>query len=205
MERMHAGSARTGWMRVAIAATCVACAIGLIALAPVQREPAPQEAGPQRAGQVDEPRVPAVQFVGERSHIAEARFELFRDQEAWAKFWGEHANVEVGYGAISRHAAPKVDFTRFMVVCVLGGKRTNTDGITCESVATTDELVRVRIEDSTYQTMRGGGEVDHGDASTPFGFFVIEKAATRVVLEQGRRGLKSDPLTWKQVHEFAAP
>lgn len=199
MERMHAGSARTGWMRVVIAATCVACAISLIALAPVQREPAPQ-----RAEQVNEPRVPAVQFVGERSHITEARFERFRDQEAWAKFWGEHANVEVGYGAISRHAAPKVDFTRFMVVCVLGGKRTNTDGITCESVVTTDELVRVRIEDSTYQTMRSG-EVDHGDASTPFGFFVIEKSEARVVIEHGRRGLKSDPLTWKQVHEFAAP
>ncbi len=200
MERTHTGSARTGWMRVAIAATCVACAIGLIALAPVQRE-----AAPQLAGQVNESRLPAVQFVGQHSHITEARFELFRDQETWSKFWGTHANVEVAYGATSRHAAPKVDFTRYMVVCVLGGKRTNTDGIMCEGVFTTDDLVRVRIEDSTYQTMRGGGEVDHGDASTPYGFFVIEKSAARVVIEQGRRSLKNKPVEWKQVHEFAAP
>lgn len=200
MERMHVGSARTGWMRVATAATCVACAIGLIALAPGQREPAPQQAGP-----LGQSRLPAVQLVGQHSHITEAKFELFRDQDAWAKFWGEHANVEVGYGAISRHAAPKVDFTRFMVVCVLGGKRANTDGITCEGVITTDDLIRVRIEDSTYQTMRGFGEVDHGDSATPYGFFVIEKAATRVVIEQGRRSLKNKPVEWKQVHEFAAP
>lgn len=194
MMRMHSGFAR-----VAMIATVGAIAAGAVVFAQAKPEV------PQHAGAMPEARVPAVQFLGQHSHIEQAGFELFRDQDAWAKFWGKHAKVEVGYGALQRHAAPKIDFTRFMVVCVLGGKRTNTDGITCESVAATDDLVRVRIEDSTYQTMRGAGEVDHGDSATPFGFFVIEKASTRVVIEKGTRSLKNEPIKWSQVHEFAAP
>lgn len=188
-----------GFTRRAMIATVVAIAAGAVVLAQAKPEM------PRGEGGMPEVRVPAVQFVGQHSHIEQAGFELFRDHDAWIAFWARHANVQVGYGAIQRHAAPKIDFTRFMVVCVLGGKRTNTDGITCESVAATDELVRVRIEDSTYQTMRGAGEVDHGDAATPFGFFVIEKASTRVVIEKGTRSLKNEPIKWSQAHQFAAP
>lgn len=189
--------ARADWTRLTVASLVAACTIGIVAT--TQRSEA---AAPQVAKAHEQPRVPAVQFVGQHSHVADARFERVADQDAWNTLWGAHTNTEAGFGAGSRHAAPKVDFSRYMVVCVLGGKRTNTDGIVCREVITTDDLVRVRIEDSTYQTMSASG-VDHGDATTPYGFFVIERSDARLVVEQGSRSLKSEPLTWKTVHEFA--
>ena len=119
-------------------------------------------------------RLPAVQLVGCDSKIVTPRFVLVRDQRAWDVLWSEHTGIEVKQGAMSRHAAPKIDFSRFMVVGAFAGKVINEDGEVAESVTATDDMVRVRFERSTFQSSSSGGDVDPGVKLSPFGLWVIE-------------------------------
>jgi hypothetical protein len=148
--------------------------------------------------------LPAVQFVGHDSKIMTPRFVLVRDQTAWDALWAEHSAAAVKEGAMGRHAAPKIDFSRFMVVGLFGGAVTNTDGEVAQSVTVTDDLVRVRYEASTFQTSSFNGKGDSGVKTSPFGLWVIETSKSSVVIEEGRRGLKDSPLTWKEVKRFDA-
>ncbi|MFN0133361.1 MAG: hypothetical protein ACKVW3_12645 [Phycisphaerales bacterium] len=146
----------------------------------------------------------AVQLVGHDSKIMTPRFVLVRDQPAWDALWAEHTAAALKEGAMRRHAAPKIDFARFMVVGVFGGAVTNTDGEVAQSVTVTDDQVRVRYESSTFQTASFGGNGDSGVKTSPFGLWVIEASKSPVVIEEGRRGLKDSPLSWKEVKRFDA-
>lgn len=148
--------------------------------------------------------LPAVQLVGHDSRIMTPRFVLVRDQATWDSLWAEHTGVALKEGAMGRHAAPKIDFSRFMVVGVFGGAATNTDGEVAQSVTVTDDQVRVRYESSTFQTSSFGGNGDPGVKTSPFGLWVIEVSKSPVVIEEGRRGLKDSPVSWKEVKRFDA-
>jgi hypothetical protein len=148
--------------------------------------------------------VPAVQFIGHDSKIMTPRFVLVRDQAAWDALWAEHSAAAVNEGAMGRHAVPMIDFSRFMVVGVFGGAVTNRDGEVAQSVTVTDAQVRVRYEASTFQTASFDGKADSGIKTSPFGLWVIENSKSPVVIEEGRRGLKDSPVTWKEVKRFDA-
>lgn len=146
--------------------------------------------------------LPAVQLVGHDSKILSARFVLIRDDASWEALWAEHAGAAQKEGAMWRHAAPKIDFSRFMVVGVFGGATTNTDGEVAQSVTIADDRVRVRYESSTFQTASFGGQGDPGVKTAPFGLWVVEASDLPVVIEQARRGLKDSPVSWKEVKRF---
>jgi len=151
-----------------------------------------------------EDTLPAVQLVGHDSRITTPRFVLVRDQPAWDALWAEHTGAALKEGAMGRHAAPKIDFSRFMVVGMFGGAVTNTDGEVAQSITVTDDQVRVRYESSTFQTSSFGGNGDPGVNTSPFGLWVIQASKLPVVIEEGRRGLKDSPVSWKEVKRFNA-
>lgn len=146
---------------------------------------------------------PAVQLVGQNSKIAEPRFVLIRDEQAWAKLWFDHTGVEINGGPPVRNAAPIIDFNRYMVVGYFRGKCVNHDGEIASSVVVSEDELRVRFEASTFQTMSSDpGKPDTGAKATPYGLWVVSRTDNAIVVEEGRRGLKNDPVTWKEVHRF---
>jgi hypothetical protein len=146
--------------------------------------------------------LPAVQLVGHDSAFTTPRFVLVRDPDSWNALRAEHTGTPPKDGATGRHAVPKIDFTRFMVVGVFSGASTNTVGEVAHSVTVTDDLVRVRFQSSTFQTASFGNAPDPGVKTTPFGLWVIETSNSPVVIEEGRSTLKNSPITWTQVQRF---
>lgn len=146
--------------------------------------------------------LPAVQLVGHDSKIVTPRFVLIRDQGAWEALWAEHTGIDAKHGAMARHAAPKINFARFMVVGAFEGAVTNTDGEVAESVTVTGDKVRLRYERSTFQTSSFGGKPDAGVKTSPFGLWVIEASTMPIVIEAGQRSLKDSAVSWKEVKRF---
>ncbi len=145
--------------------------------------------------------VPPVQFVGHESKVTSPRFVLAEDERSWRELWAEHTGVENSGVPPHRHAAPKIDFSRFMVVGVFLGASTNCDGAPAVAVIRDDGALRVRYEHSTFQTASIEGP-DRGVSTTPFGLWVIEKSDAAVVVERGVRRLKNQPIEWRAVHRF---
>ncbi len=148
--------------------------------------------------------LPAVQFVGHNSKITTPRVVLAEDQPTWTLLWCEHVGLDASVTPPTRHLVPKIDFTRYVVVGVFGGEMTNTDGEVAEGVVISDDAVRIRYVSSTFQTSSFGGNADPGVKTAPFGLWVIEKIKKPIVIEQGTRGLKDSPLSWKEVKRFEA-
>lgn len=148
--------------------------------------------------------LPAVQFIGQDSKISTPRFVLIKDDAAWSSLWAEHTGAAEAITPPTRHATPKIDFARFMVIGAFGGATTNTDGQIASSVVVSDDSMRIRYEASTFQTASFGGKGDPGVKTTPFGLWVIERTDQAIIIEQGARGLKDSPIEWKQVSRFDA-
>ncbi len=172
--------------------------IPLIALA------ARQSAGSAAVGVDAAPTTPSttplVQLVGHESKVREREFVLVKTEAEWTALWARHSGTAAGAGALQRHAAPKIDFTRCMVVGCFGGATTNTDGEVALSVSKGKDGVTVRFESSTFQTFSTGK--DKGQATTPFGLWVIVRAEGTVTLEQARRGGKGAEVTLTKVHQW---
>ncbi len=147
-------------------------------------------------------RLPAVQLVGSESRIRTPRFVRVRDEEAWHRVWGEHSGVEPGFSPGVRHAAPKVDFSRFMVVGCFHGERTNIDGEVAVGVSTGPEGMRIRCQTSSYQTASMAGQPEQAVKCAPFGLWVIERTDLPIIVERARQAGKSGPITWEQVMRF---
>ncbi|MFN0134400.1 MAG: hypothetical protein ACKVW3_17945 [Phycisphaerales bacterium] len=148
----------------------------------------------QQAGGIGAARPPLVQWVGHESkHMA--GFVMARDEAAWRKVWAAHTGAD-GEGAMRRHAAPKIDFERCMVVGRFAGARTNHDGEEAVSVEDRGDAVVVRFMASTFQT---SGPDGGGVATTPFGLWVVPAAKKPVVIEEGRMGLKGSAVRWEEV------
>jgi len=148
--------------------------------------------------------LPAVQFVGQDSKIAQPRFVLAKDEDAWLKIWTEHTGAAAGQSPPARHAAPKVDFSRYMVVGIFDGAGVNTDGLIAQSVLVRDDVVRIRFETSSFQTFSSGPGRDQGVKTSCYGMWVIEKSDKPIVLERGMQQLKNQPMQWKEVKRLDA-
>lgn len=146
--------------------------------------------------------LPAVQIVGHDSQVNSSRFVLIKDATTWAELWAEHTGTDASATPPMRHAVPKVDFGRFMVVGAFGGATTNTDGEVVLSVLADNDVLRIRYEASTFQTASFDGKSDSGVKTAPYGLWVIEKTDTLVVIEQATRGLKDSPIEWREVKRF---
>jgi hypothetical protein len=142
---------------------------------------------------------PYVQWVGPESKYTTG-FHLIRDDKAWTNLWSIHAGLPK---IENRHAVPKVDFNQCIVVAFFRGPSTNEDGEELQSFGQEPDLLRLRFESSTFQTSgtdgRGGSVDTH-----PFGIWVLPGTKTQIVIEEGRRTLKDQPITYKEVHRFPA-
>lgn len=148
------------------------------------------------------PAMPLVQLVGHESKVRTREFVLVRTEAEWSALWARHTGTEAGAGTFQRHAAPKIDFARCMVVGCFGGATTNTDGEVALSVTRGSEGTTVRFESSTFQTFSTAPGGDKGHATTPFGLWIVDRAEGPVTLEQARRGGKRGEVTWTKVHQW---
>lgn len=140
---------------------------------------------------------PCVQWTGPETRHEAAGVVVARSEAAWRALWASHSGAKAEEGAMTRHAAPRIDFTRFMVVAYFRGPSTNTDGAVASDVLV-GEKVRVRFEASTFQTAGpDGGAVK----TRPFALWVVPRTDGAVVLEEGRRTLKGAPVKWVEVGE----
>ncbi|MCA9285991.1 MAG: hypothetical protein KDA22_12280 [Phycisphaerales bacterium] len=159
--------------------------------------PAPQ----QRA----EMAVPVlVKWTGARSAIEQPRVERIADPERWVAVWKEHRGDGIEKNARNWPVWPEVDFERCMVLCIFGGRSTNTDGWNIESVADRGADLLVRYDAMTFQTASFGGEPDHGASTSPYGIFVLPRSAKPIVMEENVQGLIGRPPVWKEKHRFPA-
>ncbi len=150
------------------------------------------------------PLPPCVQWVGHDSKFTEPGFRLVRDEESWKTLWAAHTGHAREYGAIGRHAAPKIDFERYMVVAYFRGPTTNRDGEVLETVHPGEDRLVLRFESWSFQTASFSGP-DKGVATTPYGLWVVPASDSEIVIEEGRpsTGLKADPIVYKEVFRFA--
>ena len=95
---------------------------------------------------------------------------------------------------------PEVDFDRCMVVVVFQGRGRNSNGLNATWEALEDQL-RVRFDDRSYQTAGpGGGAVE----VTAYGFFVIPRSDTTLVVEENVQNIIGAPPMWRERARFAA-
>jgi hypothetical protein len=151
-------------------------------------------------GLADKP--PCVQWVGHWTQRAEPGFVIVRDEAAWRSLWAEHTGLDVKDGAMKRHAAPKVDFERWMVVGCFRAATINGDGEVARSVMEDGSVLRVRYVSSSFQTAGpGGGGVD----VRPYGLWVVPATDKPVVVERGH--ITKDPregVRWDEVWRSGA-
>lgn len=174
--------------RCAMVAASVVAAVGVL--------------GAGGAGGRAEERPPCVQWVGHWSERAAPGFVIVRDEAAWRALWADHTGVLAKEGAMKRHAAPKVDFERWMVVGCFSGVNINGDGEVARSVAEDGGALRVRFVSSSFQTAGpGGGGVD----VRPYGLWVVPATDKPVVVERGH--ITKDPregVRWDEVWRSGA-
>lgn len=144
---------------------------------------------------------PYVQWVGPDSKIDHADFQLIRDEAAWNTLWQSHTGKPPAPGTEGRHAAPKIDFAQCAIVACFRGRATNEDGEVLESILTTNDGLRLRFESSGFQTF-GPGPDGGAVKTTPYGIWVIPATSKPIIVEEARRELKDEPVTWKEVKRF---
>lgn len=147
---------------------------------------------------------PAVQWVGPDTRRTEPGFVLLRDDGAWRSLWAQHTGKPVEQsGAQHRYAAPMIDFDRCMALAYFRGPATNSDGEIATSISDDADHITVRFESSGFQTFGSGPE---GGAvhTAPYGIWIIPLSSKPVIVEEGTRELKDEPLKWKEVKRFPA-
>jgi len=182
---------------VTLAALAAAMVAGLVTRAPAQPEVGVSNGVPAKPA----PTPPLVQWAGFTSKH-EPGFFLIQGQADWQKLWFEHsgASPDLQYTQY-RHIAPKIDFTRAMVVAYFRGPSVNADGEVATSIQDLPDQFLVRFEHSGFQNSGPGprgGAVD----TTPFGLWVIPLTEKPIVIQEIHRELKDEPSTFREVKRF---
>lgn len=147
------------------------------------------------------PSLPYVGWAGHETGRQEKGFVLVRDAAAWRALWAEHAGVRADGGALERHAIPRVNFGACVVLAHFAEPTVNTDGeVVREIVERGGELV-VRYEQSAFGTFGPGGG---GVRTEPWGMWVLPRPQGVIVVEEGRRRLKTEEPTYREVKRFPA-
>jgi hypothetical protein len=146
---------------------------------------------------------PAVQWVGPDTRRAEPGFVLVRDDGAWRSLWAQHTGKPLDQGTEHRYAAPMIDFDHCMALAYFRGPATNSDGEIATSVSDEADHITLRFESSGFQTF-GPGPDGGAVHTSPYGIWIIPLSSKPVIVEEGTRELKDEPLKWKEVKRFPA-
>ena len=140
---------------------------------------------------------PCLILSGNDSHISEPAYKRILTLDKWAKVWQQHKGEESTeqydyfYDPLG---LPMVDFSKFMVIAIFDGNRSQAAGLFCNSVSDDGNTITIKFDKKTYATDSGFGE-DENKAikqkkENVYGFFVIPKSYQRLVLEQRIYGSK---------------
>jgi hypothetical protein len=138
---------------------------------------------------------PCVAWSGGTSAVQAREFARVRTPEAWAALWARHTGADPKQAEDAYYnpaGAPWIDFERFEVVAVFQGKKWNSAGVDCVSLAEEEGRVVLRFDDRSFQTL--GGAVE----ASPFGLFVIARSDKPVAFEENVQSLKGQPPVWKE-------
>ncbi len=139
----------------------------------------------------DAPQSPAVQWVGPDSKHPPG-FVLIQSDQDWRDLWTAHT------GLSSRHAAPKVDFTRYTIVAYFRGPSPNRDGEVLQSILHDSEGTILRFESSTFQSLSLDGP-DRGSPAASYGIWLIPRTLGPIIVEEGRWESKVQPYHYVEV------
>ncbi|CAG0954731.1 hypothetical protein PHYC_00399 [Phycisphaerales bacterium] len=160
----------------------------------------PQLAPPMAA--VEFPAI--VQFAGSYSKIEARRIELVADEARWEAVWKEHQGADIEKNANGFETWPTIDFERYSVLCVFGGKGTNTNGWRLVSSVEFADHIRIRYDHWGFQTASFDGP-DHGVPTTAFGLFVVPRPGKTLVLEEDVNSIIGAPPRWKERMRIPPP
>lgn len=171
--------------------------IACIALLSLIASPDVQDPAPQQIASA--PTRPVVALTGASSAIDKVAYHRVQGAQDLARLWLQHRGQPAPdgeYGFFYNDAGvPEVDFERYEVVAIFGGRCTNSAGFAVESIA--DEPARrlVRFDHRHYQTTGPDGGAE---SATPFGFFVLPRTRLPIVLEENVQGMIGRPPEWKE-------
>ncbi len=172
----------------------VAC-VTLLSLLPW---PAAQDPAPPRAVAAA-PARPVVALTGATSAIEKEGYHRIQDAQSLARLWLQHRGKpqpDGEYGFFYNDAGvPEVDFERYEVVAIFGGKCVNSAGFAVESIADEPGRRLVRFDHRHYQT---AGPDGGAESAKPFAFFVLPRTPLPIVLEEDVQGMINQPPQWKE-------
>jgi hypothetical protein len=127
-------------------------------------------------------------WQGAYSNVDKPEYLRITTEAQWQELWRRHDKT----GTV----VPDVDFDKNMIIAVLMGRTTNISAVRIVNLRELDYVLRFRFAGESYQTV---GAVDH---VTPFGFFVIPRIKSKIVLEENIHTYPGDPPHWKKRAEF---
>lgn len=158
----------------------------------------------QQAVQIDvQPQAPSrrplVSLMGHDSAITDFRIVRITEPEDWETIWAEHRGDALETVKQGWPIYPEIDFERCMVVAVFRGDAWNCNGEFVESIAETDDQIRLRFDSLTFQT---SGPDGGGVRVRPFGIWVLDHNTKPLVIEENTQGLLNRPPIWTEKQRF---
>jgi hypothetical protein len=134
---------------------------------------------------------PFVVLAGAHSRIDKAEHHRITKQADLEKLWLRHA------GKGERAAVPVVDFDRCMIIAVFGGKRPSIAGLYPHFIA--DGISTVV---NVAYASRPAAEAPKQAATTPFGWFIVERWTDRVTVKEFVPNANGQPAKRERRAEF---
>jgi hypothetical protein len=172
-----------------------------------QRANPPSEPGAARAADSSTGATlrPMVTWSGPDSAIIDPSYLRITSAESWLQLWERHSGKPAQRDNIGEPFIPQIDFERCMVVAIFKGRKFNSNGVLCVSLAESGGQLVFRFDERTFQTAAAlddtsgrGGAVD----VTPYGIFVVPRSNKSLVIEENVQRLKDHPARWKQQARF---
>lgn len=161
-----------------------------------QQTARPQRVG--RAGSAEGGRIaPYVTWRGRDSAIESPEYLRIGDAAAWERFWQRHSGRGLERDNVGGAFLPCVDFGQCTVVAIVIGKSVNSNGVMLAEIRDEADCLRLRFDESTFQTEGPGprgGAVD----VRPYGIFVLPRSNKPMVLEENVQGRKGGEAQWKE-------
>jgi hypothetical protein len=141
---------------------------------------------------------PCVTLTGADSRVAERGYHRITSMNEWVDLWRKHKG-DSGGGEYNHYynplGLPAVDFDRYMVIAVFQGVGMNSAGLDAFCLSPDEDRLVLRFNDKSYQT---SGPDGGGKSVSVYGFFVLPRSSSPVILEENVQGLIGKPPVWKE-------
>lgn len=136
---------------------------------------------------------PLAVLSGDNSHVSVLTYRRIASETEWKRVWLKHLGLQED--TIYRPTM-EVDFSRCIVIAILGGRSVNCCGYKIDSVRDHKDAVVVRFDEVSFQTAGPDGGAQH---VTPYAFIVIPKTDKPVVLQENKsQNMSRTPAVWEE-------